>query len=46
MIGLNTEPKVAGREQDSGDRERGRERERERQSVALTRDGVGNKFYH
>ncbi len=40
MTGLNTEWKVVGREQDSGETERGREREREgergreRQNVA------------
>jgi hypothetical protein len=31
MTGLNTEPKIVGREQDSGETERQRERERERE---------------
>jgi hypothetical protein len=41
MTGLNAEPKVVGREQDSGEAERGRDR------VSLKMgDGVGNKFDH
>jgi hypothetical protein len=34
MTGLNKEPKVVGREQDSGETERERGRETERQSIA------------
>ncbi len=41
MTGLNTEPKVVGREQNSGETER----ESVRDSASLKmRDGVGNKF--
>jgi hypothetical protein len=42
MTGLNTEPKVVGREQDGGETES----VCERQSFAEMRDGVGNKFDH
>jgi hypothetical protein len=39
------EPKVVGREQDSGETKREREREKDRASLK-TRYGVGNKFDH
>jgi hypothetical protein len=42
MTGLNTEPKVVGREQDGGETES----VCERQSIVEMRDGVGNKFDH
>ncbi len=43
MTGLNTEPKVVGREQDS--REKAAECVRDR-VLLKTRDVVGNKFNH
>jgi len=51
--GLNTEWKVVGREQDSGETERERDRERERQRetdrqkdgvLLQMNDGIGNKI--
>ncbi len=43
MTGLNSEPKVVGREQDSREAERESVRER---TLIKTRDGMGNKFDH
>ncbi len=41
MTGLNKEPKVVGREQDSGETERKRDR-----ALLKTSDVVGNKLDH
>ncbi len=45
MTGLNTEPKVVGREQDSRETKREREGVRDR-ALLKTSDGMGNKFDH
>ncbi len=45
MTGLNTQWKVVGREQDSGETEREREGERGRVLLQMS-NGVGNKIGH